>query len=146
MQPPANHIAMMQIDCEVINTSLVHISEEAIPTHLNARMKSDTGFGGSEAPKPNANSTLERNESTNSFGPKNLFRNIEKSNNLTRRYFVELIRSNVFIFKASSDGQCSKIVNSLTLIVLYTCVKSQPTQLRFLQRIGLNEPLSLRVN
>jgi hypothetical protein len=80
MKPPANHVAMMQIDCEVINTSLIHISEDAIPIHLNVRMKSETG---SETPKPTSNGTLERNESRPSFGP-NLFNNFEKSKNLTR--------------------------------------------------------------
>jgi len=31
MQPPSGHIAMMQIDCEVINTKLLHISESSMP-------------------------------------------------------------------------------------------------------------------
>ena len=34
MQPPAHHVAMMQIECEVINTKLIHIKEDAIPLHM----------------------------------------------------------------------------------------------------------------
>ena len=34
MQPPAHHVAMMQIECEVINTKLIHIKEDAIPHHM----------------------------------------------------------------------------------------------------------------
>ncbi|XP_046651329.1 cyclic AMP-dependent transcription factor ATF-6 alpha-like isoform X2 [Daphnia pulicaria] len=31
MQPPSGHVAMMQIDCEVTNTRLLHIREDSIP-------------------------------------------------------------------------------------------------------------------
>lgn len=33
-QPPKDHVAMMQIDCEVTNTKLVHVREELIRPHL----------------------------------------------------------------------------------------------------------------
>ena len=39
MQALPDHVLMMQIDCEVINTGLVHIKEDAIPVHLSARMR-----------------------------------------------------------------------------------------------------------
>ena len=39
MQALPDHVLMMQIDCEVINTGLVHIKEDAIPIHLSARMR-----------------------------------------------------------------------------------------------------------
>jgi len=45
MKPPENHFSMMQIDCEVINTGLVHINEDAIPTHLSGKKKSEQRFG-----------------------------------------------------------------------------------------------------
>lgn len=32
MRPPENHVTMMQIDCEVTNTKLLHIREDAIPS------------------------------------------------------------------------------------------------------------------
>lgn len=32
MQPPKNHIAMMQIDCEVMNTKLMYVKESLIPS------------------------------------------------------------------------------------------------------------------
>ncbi|XP_076061185.1 bZIP_ATF6 domain-containing protein ATf6 isoform X2 [Oratosquilla oratoria] len=38
--PPPNHIAMMQIDCEVMDTRLVHISKNVVPQHLNADVTS----------------------------------------------------------------------------------------------------------
>ena len=92
MKPPANHLSMMQIDCEVINTSLVHISEDAIPAHLNAniRMKSEH----STSTHATSNSSLQRNDSQKShmdnFGgnvtganPK-AFEDFDKSNNSTR--------------------------------------------------------------
>ncbi|XP_059093189.1 cyclic AMP-dependent transcription factor ATF-6 alpha-like isoform X2 [Tigriopus californicus] len=39
MQPPLNHVAMMQIDCEVMNTKLLHIREDAVPVHMSAHLK-----------------------------------------------------------------------------------------------------------
>ena len=52
MQAPPNHVSMMQIDCEVMNTRLLHIKEDAIPIHMTAQMKPTT-----------VNSSLQRNES-----------------------------------------------------------------------------------
>ena len=51
MQPPSHHVAMMQIDCEVMNTKLLHVKEDAIPVHLSAHMTKP------DNPKQNANST-----------------------------------------------------------------------------------------
>lgn len=31
---PPNHITMMQIDCEVTNTQLLHLQQSMIPVHL----------------------------------------------------------------------------------------------------------------
>ena len=39
MHPPKNHVAMMQIECEVTNTKLLHISEEAIPSHITDSLR-----------------------------------------------------------------------------------------------------------
>lgn len=44
LAPPEDHVALMQIDCEVMHTRLVHVSEEFIPPHLRA--------GGSNASHP----------------------------------------------------------------------------------------------
>ena len=41
MQPPENHVAMMQIDCEVMNTRLLHIHQDSIPAHANHAMRAD---------------------------------------------------------------------------------------------------------
>lgn len=50
MKLPPNHVAMMQIDCEVMNTRLLHIKEDAIPMQM---MK----------PRTN-NQSIQRNESS----------------------------------------------------------------------------------
>jgi len=34
MQPPVGSIAMMQIDCEVTATRMVHIHKSAVPDHM----------------------------------------------------------------------------------------------------------------
>merc|ERR1712025_306898 len=51
MQPPENHVAMMQIDCEVINTRLLHIHQDSIPAHLSQGMRAET-----------SNASLQRND------------------------------------------------------------------------------------
>lgn len=38
---PANHITMMQIDCEVTNTQLLHLQQSVIPFHLRRSSKSE---------------------------------------------------------------------------------------------------------
>jgi len=35
------HIAMMKIDCQVINTQMVHITKDAIPVHLASNLKDE---------------------------------------------------------------------------------------------------------
>lgn len=52
MQPPANHIAMMQIDCEVINTKLLHVPQDSIPPHVSQGPRADSN-----------NASLQRNQS-----------------------------------------------------------------------------------
>lgn len=53
MQPPPDHVSMMQIDCEVMNTKLLHIRQDAIPAHMSEQMR---GGGGS-------NGSIQRNQS-----------------------------------------------------------------------------------
>ena len=58
MRPPANHVAMMQIDCEVINTKLIHIREDAIPHHMMAAhqmMNNDSGSNKQRENRSDAN-------------------------------------------------------------------------------------------
>ena len=76
MQPLPNHVVMMQIDCEVINTALVHIKEDAIPIHLTSRMRSETGGPATPTPSTATNfSSLQRNNSKKSH---ERFRDYEK--------------------------------------------------------------------
>lgn len=42
MQPPVGSIAMMQIDCEVTATKLVHIRKSAVPDHMLGNFTSTT--------------------------------------------------------------------------------------------------------
>jgi len=51
MQPPENHVAMMQIDCEVVNTRLLHIHQDSIPAHVSHHRAESN------------NASLQRNES-----------------------------------------------------------------------------------
>ena len=71
MQALPNHVLMMQIDCEVINTGLVHIKEDAIPIHLSSRMRSEPGPA-SPSSAAASNSSLQHNDSQkpydNQFG------------------------------------------------------------------------------
>ncbi|KAK7084701.1 hypothetical protein SK128_010985 [Halocaridina rubra] len=57
LAPPAAHIAMMQIDCEVIHTRLIHVSEEVVPAHLRAAGSSNTSH-----PAPDATTTSHPHE------------------------------------------------------------------------------------
>ena len=41
MQPPHRHVAMMQIDCEVTNTRLLHINEDSIPPYYSGNRTAD---------------------------------------------------------------------------------------------------------
>ncbi|XP_064649146.1 cyclic AMP-dependent transcription factor ATF-6 alpha-like isoform X2 [Lineus longissimus] len=34
MQPPVGSVAMMQIDCEVMNTKLIHVTKSTVPKHM----------------------------------------------------------------------------------------------------------------
>ncbi len=66
MKPPSDHVSMMQIDCEVMNTRLIHIHQDAIPANVHHRSREPTynssgnnGRGRSE----DGNSSLQRNSS-----------------------------------------------------------------------------------
>ena len=41
MQAPPRHLAMMQIDCEVTNTRLLHINEDTIPPYYSGNRTGD---------------------------------------------------------------------------------------------------------
>merc|ERR1712241_1366696 len=57
MQSPENHVAMMQIDCEVMNTRLLHIHQDSIPAHLSESMRAHANNG-----------SLQRNDSNEENG------------------------------------------------------------------------------
>ena len=61
MQPPAHHVAMMQIECEVINTKLIHIKEDAIPHHMMEAQQMMNNKSGKKADKENS---YEKNKNT----------------------------------------------------------------------------------
>ena len=41
MRAPPRHVSMMQIDCEVTNTRLLHISEDSIPPYYDGNRTAD---------------------------------------------------------------------------------------------------------
>jgi len=46
---PPGSIAMMKIDCEVMNTQLLHVQEDAIPLHMAANLKTENISGESKS-------------------------------------------------------------------------------------------------
>ena len=44
MAPPAGRVGMMQIDCEVMNTQLIHVQKSAMPKRENEN-KNQSNFG-----------------------------------------------------------------------------------------------------
>jgi len=46
---PPDTIAMMKIDCEVMNTQLIHVNEDAIPVHMAANLKTENISGESKS-------------------------------------------------------------------------------------------------
>ncbi len=63
MKPPPNHVSLMQIDCEVMNTRLVHVNEDAIPSHMSEQMaKRQQSRGGANGSRND--SSIQRNGST----------------------------------------------------------------------------------
>ena len=63
MRPPAHHVAMMQIECEVINTKLIHIKEDAIPRHMMAAHQMMNNHSGSSKQRENRSDTNANNAS-----------------------------------------------------------------------------------
>ena len=53
MKPPDGHVAMMQIDCEVMNTRLLHIHQDSIPAHVKGMRAAENNV-----------SSLQRNDSS----------------------------------------------------------------------------------
>ena len=57
MNPPSHHVAMMQIDCQVMNTKLIHVNEEAIPANLGGTTASNNGRPHERKDQQKSNST-----------------------------------------------------------------------------------------
>lgn len=66
MEPPKDYIAMMQIDCEVTNTKLVHVKESLVRHHVQEKRTNQTTFFPSSVPSPrtDAESPTFKNDST----------------------------------------------------------------------------------
>ena len=64
MQPEAGHIAMMQIDCEVMATRLVEVSKSAVPHYATENITTgNTMEPPMVPPGPNRSSRYKRNGS-----------------------------------------------------------------------------------
>lgn len=68
---PPQHFTMMQIDCEVINTSIVHIKEDVIPTQFGIRFPKSRA---SEAFKKRNFSNLRETNPFGQFGKRSPYR------------------------------------------------------------------------
>lgn len=88
---PPNTIAMMKIDCEVMNTQLIHVNQDAIPVHMAANLRSGNLSGegktsdeerkserNKETEKPNSSGYAHRGNYRNS--DREELRNAEKDN------------------------------------------------------------------
>lgn len=58
MQPPPNHVTMLQIDCEVMNTRLLHVKEDAIPSQMNRLLNNHDKNNGKTERSHNSQSTF----------------------------------------------------------------------------------------
>ena len=81
MQPPENHVAMMQIDCEVINTRLLHIHQDSIPAHLSQGMRAEA-----------SNASLQRNESNGDQGIHHQYEDFSGTRSSSPKYESPLYR------------------------------------------------------
>lgn len=73
---PPNHVTMMQIDCEVTNTQLLHLQEAIIPKHLRNKDNSESNAPKTEVSANNTKSYKPyflKENSTNSFEDKRPF-------------------------------------------------------------------------
>ncbi len=69
MKAPPGHVSMMQIDCEVMNTRLIHVREDAIPANVNRGRSDDDAYNasmGAGGAASSDNSSLQRNSSGDS--------------------------------------------------------------------------------
>jgi hypothetical protein len=68
MAAPPNHITMMQIDCEVTNTQLLHVKKGDIPAHLR---QNDTGHysNATASNKPNTKEQTDDHFTSKSHHP-----------------------------------------------------------------------------
>ena len=80
MQPPPNHVAMMQIDCEVMNTRLLHIKEDAIPLHMMAAHHMMNNHSNNGKHQENRSGT-ENNQRYNSYNSNASINQINKRRN-----------------------------------------------------------------
>ncbi|XP_044728009.1 cyclic AMP-dependent transcription factor ATF-6 alpha isoform X2 [Chrysoperla carnea] len=64
---PNNHITLVKIDCEVLNTNLVHVNQNSIPQHLRASFQNQTQTYNlnTSTPSTTANITITRKPKRN---------------------------------------------------------------------------------
>merc|ERR1711981_229061 len=91
---PENHVAMMQIDCEVMNTRLLHIHEDSIPLHLSESMRAHANNG-----------SLQRNDSNEENGhQRGPYDNTTKNgSNIYDRHQLDKIRTPLYKKPTTTD-------------------------------------------
>lgn len=81
-----DHVMMMQIDCEVLDTAMIQVKEKLIPHHLR---RFPNGTQGGEAGEESTKGAVQERNVTREFGPQ-LRRNSSRRGGLPRKpYFVE---------------------------------------------------------
>lgn len=82
-----DHVMMMQIDCEVLDTAMIQVKEKLIPHHLR-RFQNGTQ-GGTQAGEETTKGAVQERNVTREFGPQ-LRRNSSRRSGFPRKpYFVE---------------------------------------------------------
>ena len=116
MQPPPNHVAMMQIECEVVNTKLIHIKEDAMPHHMMAAQQmmnnnsgNDKQHGNDSQSSGKNNASIEQQIRNNSNDKMIDFNSNDSQENATKNRSGETSPENAFedyeTYANSSNGQ-----------------------------------------
>lgn len=90
MQPPEGSIGMMQIDCEILDTQLLHVRKSAFPPeqsdyHNFANHTSDTHHAKFSTGEPSQSRSQDIQQDRNIRNNENYYRRTDNSTNSTQR-------------------------------------------------------------
>ena len=135
MQPPENHVSMMQIDCEVINTRLLHIHEDSIPIHLSQSMRAHA-----------SNASLQRNDSNEDSNGVHHHQPYDNTTNqgYDRQRQFDKIRSPLYKKPSTSDQRYMK--PSLVQEHDFPRLPSSSTSKKYSRRVSSRAASSIRAS